>query len=151
MDVRGFVFFLGWGLVALTGLIWSLRNLWLALRSKYWNEVDCEIIESDVKITQLKGKSYRPMISYRYNVNGFDYEGNKIKYGATWGSESVANDYCEKYPVGKIVKVSFDPMNHNRSVLEPGASWRIFGAIILFLAIGAMGLTGVLDYLQANH
>jgi hypothetical protein len=151
MDIRAFVFFLGWGLVGLTGLIWSLRNLWLALRSKYWNEVDCEIIESDVKTIQLKGKSYRPVISYRYNVNGFDYEGNKIKYGATWGTESVANDYCEKYPAGKIVKVSFDPMNHHRSVLEPGASWRTFGAIILFLAAGAWGLTGILDYLQANH
>lgn len=91
------------------------------------------------------------MISYRFNVNGLEYEGNKIKYGATWGTETVANDYCEKYPVGKIVKVNFDPMNHKRSVLEPGASWRIFGAILLFLAAGAFGLTGVLDYLQANH
>jgi hypothetical protein len=42
-------------------------------------------------------------------------------------------------------------MDHHNSVLEPGPSWRIFGAIILFLAVGAMGLTGVLDYLQANH
>ncbi len=151
MDIRSFVFFSGWGLVGLAGLIWSLRNLWLSLRSKYWNEVDCEIIESYVKITQLKGRSYRPMISYRFNVNGLEYEGNKIKYGATWGTETVANDYCEKYPVGKIVKVNFDPMNHKRSVLEPGASWRIFGAILLFLAAGAFGLTGVLDYLQANH
>ena len=150
MDIRGFVFFLGWGLVGLTGLIWSLRNLWLALQSKYWNEVDCEIIESDVKITQLKGKSYRPMISYRYNVNGFDYEGNKIKYGATWGSESVANNYCEKYPVGKKVKISIDPNNYGRSVLEPGASLSTIVWIILYSALAAMGYRALLAYLQAN-
>jgi hypothetical protein len=151
MDIHSFVFFLGWGLFGLIGLIWNLRNLWLSLRSKYWNEVDCKIIESDVKVTQYRGKSYHPIISYRYNVNGLDFEGNKIKYGGTGATESVANDYCERYRVGDIVKVSFDPMDHHRSVLEPGTSWRIFGAIILFLAVGAWGLTGILDYLQANH
>lgn len=151
MDIRRFGFFLGWSLFALIGLIWNLRNLWLSLRSKYWNEVDCEIIESHIETTYVRGRSYHPIISYRFNVNGIDYEGNKIKYGGTAATESTANDYCEKYRVGDIVKVSFDPMNHNRSVLEPGASWRIYGAIILFLALGAMGLEGVLDYLQANH
>ena len=122
--------------------------------SKYWNEVDCEIIESCVKINKFnfKGKrTYYPFISYRFNVSGFDYEGKKIKYSDTGGSESAANAYCEKYPVGKIVKVSFDPMNHNRSVLEPGASLNIFVWIIFFLALGAMGLAGVLNYLQASH
>jgi hypothetical protein len=83
MDIHSFVFFLGWGLVGLIGLIWNLRNLWLSLRSKYWNEVDCKIIESDVKVTQYRRKSYHPIISYRYNVNGLDYDGNKIKYGGT--------------------------------------------------------------------
>ena len=151
MDINSLVFFLGWGLFGLIGLIWNLRNLWLSLRSKYWNEVDCKIIESDVKVTQYRGKSYHPIISYRYNVNGLDYDGNKIKYGGTGATESVTNDYCERYRVGDIVKVSFDPMDHHRSVLEPGPSWRIFGAIILFLAVGAWGLTGILDYLQANH
>jgi hypothetical protein len=151
MDIHSFAFFLGWCLVGLIGLTWNLRNFWLSLRSKYWNEVDCKIIESDVKITQLRGKLYYPIISYRYNVNGFDYEGKKIKYGGTGGTESLANDYCEKYRVGDIVKVSFDPMYHNRSVLEPGASWRIFGATILFLVVAAMGYRALLAYLQTDH
>ena len=151
MDIHHFGFFLGWSLFALIGLIWNLRNLWLSLRSKYWNEVDCEIIESHVEITYFRGKNYHPIISYRFNVNGIDYEGNKIKYGGIGATKSAADDYCERYRVGDKVKVSFDPMNHNRSVLEPGASWRIYGAIILLLALGAMGITGVLDYLQVNH
>jgi hypothetical protein len=121
------------------------------LRSKYWNEIDCEIIESDININRIGNWSYNPIISYRFNVNGFDYEGNKIKYGGTGATKSAANAYCEKYPIGKIVRVHFDPMNHNRSVLEPGHSWRIFGMIILFLLLEAWGLTGVLDMLQANH
>ena len=151
MDIRTFGFFLGWSLFALIGLIWNLRNLWLSLRSKYWNEVDCEIIESHVEITYIRGRSYHPIISYRFNVNGFDYEGNKIKYGGMWRTESVANDYCERYRVGDKVKISFDPMNHKRSVLEPGASWRIFGAIILFLALAAMGYRALLAYLQTTN
>ena len=154
MDLHKFAAFLVLVLYGLVGLIWNLRNLWLALRSKYWIEVDCEIIESHVERSglQFRGvKTYYPFISYRFNVDGFDYEGKKVKYGGTGGSESLANDYCEKYPVGKIVKVSFDPMHHHRSVLEPGPSWRILGAIIVYLAVGAVGLTGVLDNLQAYH
>jgi hypothetical protein len=150
-SVNGLVGLIGWGLCGLIGLIWSLRNLWLSLRSKYWNIVEGKINESYVKITQYRGKMYYPIISYTYNVDGFDYEGNKIKYGGTWRTESVANDYCMKYPVGEKVKVSFDSMNHNRSVLEPGASWRIYGAIILFLALAAMGYRALLAYLQTNQ
>jgi len=153
MDVHKFVAFLALALYGLIGLIWNLRNLWLSLRSKYWNEVDCEIIESEVKLSGFQfrnAKSYYPFVYYRFNVNGFDYEGKRIKYGGTGGSEASANNYCEKYPVGKVVKVSFDPLHHHRSVLEPGPSWRIFGAIILYVAMGAVALTGVADYLQTN-
>ena len=146
-----FVIIIAWGLSSLMGLIWNLRNLSLSLRSKYWNEVDCEIIESSVKIVQYRIKSYYPIISYRFKVNGLDYEGNRIKYGGTGGTESVANDYCEKYPLGRIVKVSFDPMNHKRSVLEPGPSWRIFAALVLWLVLGAICVTGAWEYLEANH
>jgi Protein of unknown function (DUF3592) len=148
--VNGLGGLIGYGLCGFIGLIWSLRNLWLSLRSKYWNIVEGEIKESYVKITQYRGKAYYPIISYRYNVDGLDYEGNKIKYGGMWRTESVANDYCERYRVGDKVKVSFDPMNHDRSVLEPGASWRIWGAIILFLAVAAIGYRALLTYLQTD-
>jgi len=154
MSINGFVFFLGWGLVGLSGLIWSLINLWLSLRCKFWKIVDGEIKDSCTDARRSGRslfKSYYPIISYTYNVNGVAFEGNRIRYGSTGGSKSEAHDYFEKYPAGKKVKISIDPNNYGRSVLEPGPSWGIFGAIILFLAAGAWGLTGVLDYLQANH
>ena len=148
--VKGLGTLIGYGLCGLIGLMWNLRNLWLSFRCKFWKIVDGEIKDSSVETRQYRFKSYYPIISYTYNVDGVVYEGSKIKYGGTGGSKSVADDYFEKYPVGKKVKVSIDPNDYSKSVLEPGASLNTIVWIIIFFGLALMGYRALLAYLQTS-
>jgi hypothetical protein len=126
-------------LVGLIGFIWSSRNLLLALRSHHWNLVDCDIIDSRVEIRRARIKAYVPIISYQYTFDGLHHAGNKIRYGGTWETESGSRDYCEKYSVGSIVKVSVDPIHAERSVLVPGASLLSYLCVIGSIVSAAIG------------
>jgi hypothetical protein len=148
--VKGLGRLIGYGFIGLIGLIWSLTNLWLSLRCKFWIIVDGQIKDSSTDVRQYRFKSYYPFISYTYNVNGVAYEGNRIRYGSTGGSKSVAHNYFQKYPAGKKVKISIDPNNYGRSVLEPGVSANTIVWIIIFSVLTAMGYRALLAYLQAG-
>jgi len=140
-------FALTFGLGGLIGFIWSSRNLWLAVRSHHWNLVDCDIMESRVEIRKDRyGRSYIPIISYEYKFEGLHFEGNKIRYGGTWGTKSEANAYCEKYPEGSSVKVSVDPIHPERSVLVPGGTF-IYLAFIASIVSAVLGLSPLLAYM----
>jgi hypothetical protein len=141
---RTIVFLLGYSLSSSIGLIWSLKNLWRAIQSQYWNRVDCEIIES--RVTLFPYTWFYPIISYKYTIDGLHYKGKKIKYGGLQRSYFKANAYCEQYVKGEIYQVSVDPNNFKRSVLEPGASLQIYLAIIFWIVIGAIGFGGLLTY-----
>jgi hypothetical protein len=131
----------------LIGFIWSSRNLWLAILSRHWNLIDCDIIESRVEIRRARIRAYVPIISYKYTFGGLHYEGYKIRYGGTWETESGSRDYCEKYPVGSIVKVSVDPIHPERSVLVPGASLLSYLYVIGSMVSAAVGSVLSFSYL----
>jgi len=132
----------------LIGFIWSSRNLWLAVLSRRWNLVDCDIIESRVEIIWGRIRAYVPIISYKYTFDGLHYEGNKIRYGGTWETESGSRDFCEKYSLGGIAKVSVDPIHPERSVLMPGASLLSYLSVIGSIVSAAIGFVLLLTYLM---
>jgi Protein of unknown function (DUF3592) len=134
------------GLGGLIGLIWYIRTLWLAIRSKNWDRVNCEITES--RITIYPYTWYYPIISYKYTIDGLHYTGKRIQFGGIWHSYSNANDYCESYIKGEIYQVSVDPNDLRRSVLEPGASWRLYSNIIGCIALIASSVIWLLVYLN---
>lgn len=144
---------LAWGLVfslgGLSGFIWSCRNLWLGIQSYHWNLIDCDIIESQIEIWSWRmQKSYAPKISYEYTFDTLHYQGNKVRYGGMWETESDANAYHEKYAEGSTVKVSVDPIHPERSVLVPGASILIYLKIIASIFFGALGYKLLWPYLM---
>ncbi len=153
VSVKGLGGLIVYGFCGLIGLIWSLTNLWLSLRCKFWKIVDGEIKDSCTDVRQSGRslfKSYYPKVTYTYNVEGVPYEGNRIRYGSTGGSKSAAHDYFEKYPTGKKVKISIDPNNYGRSVLEPGVSLNTIVWMIIFSGLATMGYRALLAYLQTN-
>ena len=141
-----FTLLLFFSLASSAGLIWSVVFLWWAIRSQNWDRIGCMITESRVEIKRFKNNTrYIPIINYNYNVNGLPYQGNNLKYGGTWSFKSTSYGYCDKYPTGKTVKVSVDPSNPKRSVLEPGASLRSYFSVIIAIAFGVVGLTILLN------
>ncbi len=143
---QNLVFSLASALIGLIGLVWSLRNLYRGIQSRNWDLIDCEITDSEVEMIPLRARLYIPRISYKYSIGGIQYEGSRLRYGATWRTESIANGYCEEYYTGKITKVSVNPNYYGRSVLQPGTTFQLYLTIIVWIVLGAIGVNFLLAY-----
>jgi len=111
------------------------RNERLAKASLNWPSVEGVVVVSKISKDRKKNDDpntkkikkyvtkYHLNLRYKYEVEGKVYSSSNISYHR----KSIPNDrynrkYSEqtsaKYPVGKKVKVYYDPSDHERSVLE---------------------------------
>lgn len=117
-------------------------------RARSWNEVPCKINYSDIETVRNKNSySYRPRISYVYNVAGRDY--TSLKYSFTnilSVSQSRARDIISQYPTGSLSVCYVNPDNPTEVVLERQATGELWMGLfpIIFLAIGGGGLLTII-------
>jgi hypothetical protein len=93
------------------------------------------------------GTMYRPDVEYEYTVDGQDYVGNTITVGAKVSTNVAggAQKKVNEYPVGKEVKVHYDPDDPAESCLEPGVRasasipfWAGIGVLFIGVLIGVV-------------
>ncbi|MCL4678148.1 MAG: DUF3592 domain-containing protein [Alphaproteobacteria bacterium] len=116
-----------------------------AKASERWPTVEGRITTSEVQ--QDRGNKGKVMFSanvgYDYQVDGQKLLGDTVWFGGNFSSSSsgLARQTVDKYPVGKQVRVSYDPAQPEVSVLEPGAFWSsylVYGIGLLLLGIGLL-------------
>lgn len=84
--------------------------------------------------------SHKVKLEYTYRVDDVDYHGRRVEFGV--GSkafllEEFAERLVQRYPVGKMVRVYYNPTNHGKSVLErspslgSGMIWILFAVVFL--------------------
>jgi hypothetical protein len=127
-------------------LFWIVLSGYKHLKKRY-SSFSWPTAEGTIKISyvdQYRGSDrdilYRPIIKYSYFVMDTEYHSNKVSLSvitaANW--RRLAAKKVDRYPVGKRVKVYYDPTNPVQAVLEPGFKWYtpiwILG-VLLFLAI----------------
>ena len=87
--------------------------------------------------------TYGASIAYDYKVNGTSYTGSNVHFGQYGTSDpSYGRGIVNRYPMGKQVRVYYDPDEPSTSVLEPGAGWSSFmvgGIGALFTLVGFIG------------
>ena len=120
-----------------------------ATASSNWPTTDGVVTVARVesKRERRDGKTrtmYWHHIEYRYEVNGEKLTGDRV-WTSDGGSSSSMSSFAEqavaKYPVGREVKVHYDPAAPAVCVLEPGTTWTTY----LPLGIGGVFfLVGVL-------
>lgn len=81
----------------------------------------------------------KPVMRYRYEVNGQTYEGFRISFSGYGVSRSAMEKLILPYPQGSSVKVYFYPKDPSLSVLNNTQAsdwlyWLAFGVGFLFLA-----------------
>jgi hypothetical protein len=92
---------------------------------------------------------YSHHIEYRYTVDGQELTGDRVwtsDGGTSSSSSSFAKNTVANYPVGKEVKVHYDPAAPAVCVLEPGTTWVTYLPLILggvFFLVGMMVLAAV--------
>ena len=147
MYVMGGVF----ALLAAIGAVGTVRQVLKRKRSKAWPIAAGRVTASDVKVETRTERDdnggtrtvqmYGARVGYSYSVAGVAYEGHLVDWidGVETSLEAPARKVVEKYPVGQLVNVYYDPVDPKMAILEP---WRIKGILLLILFTVAFGVAG---------
>ena len=77
--------------------------------------------------------TYRPVVVYRYAVQGTTYEARRVSFGEYATSDiEDARTVVSRYPPGACVRVFHEPEQPSTAILEPGGG----GLPWLYVAIG---------------
>ena len=131
----------GFGLAILAIVVSSLRE---AAAMKRWPVAEGRVLSAKVEeyresVSRGTGGPrdrmtlYRPVLVYEYEVAGKRFRGSRIAQspGLNRGLPEFAQKVLDRYPVGRVVAVRYNPRRPDESVLEPRVpgSW-IFGAAV---------------------
>jgi len=102
------------------------RSRWNAARaraSRSWPTVPGTVTAS--RVTSLPSgliwpfTLYRLRLTYRYTVDGFEYEGGRVQFGPkTIPSQDLIDAFAAKYPAGASVAVHYDPNDPQTCTIE---------------------------------
>jgi hypothetical protein len=109
-------------------------------------------VDEDVRRERRDNGSYRerrtytPMVTYAYTIQGTEYTGHRIRADASGGDRDKAFDTINEYPVGSLVDVFYDPEHPDAAVLKQGADtvavWLFGGVGGIFVVLGLVGVVG---------
>lgn len=125
-----------------------------ARASRYWLPVPAEVISATTETsTRSSGRgsstTRTPRITYRYEVAGQSYTGNRAAF---FYSDSSAGDFIRRFPPGKLTTAYYDPQNPSVAVLVReghGMLWIFVAFGSLFASIGGWLLYRLLDARRA--
>lgn len=111
--------------------------LWRA--SKSWPSVQAKVVESRVEVhSGSDGSTYSPEITYKYAVNGREYENDQYGLSEFSTSGNWARNIVREHPVNSHVTIWYNPSDPGESMLnrEMGWLWLIGLLPLLFVAVG---------------
>ena len=131
-------------LFALAGLFffWGifLSPFIQSIGSGRWPQTDCEILVSEVEIhAGDDGNSYKPIVEYKYTVDGNEYFGDSPTFEDISARRKWAKGIVDKYQVGENSKCYYDPDDPGTSVLDRTLLWSFYAFALfplIFVAIG---------------
>ena len=116
-----------------------------ARQASTWSTASGRIVTSETKSERHSSAGEAttvktmPLVEYEFSVGGQTWRGNRISIGEdTGGANTEAT--LQRYPIGAVVSVYYDPGNPKKSVLErdiPKGFAKGLLAILAFLAVVA--------------
>ena len=96
-----------------------------ALQTKHWPHVTGTIVRSQLYHQNPNSihDSYQPNISYSYQVNGINYQGETLFKGDKsmgFSTKTFVQQMISRFPEGKTVMVYYSPLQAQSAVLIPG-------------------------------
>lgn len=132
------------------GLFLSMLGIGMLRASRAalaWPTVQGRITQSEVASGGVN-KGYRPIVEFTYSVKGRDYRSRSVILDTVvGGSRGYAEKRAQRYPVGRIVKVFYDPSDPGRAALEihSGPGWWVLGLGIALLAVALLATGRFID------
>lgn len=130
-------------LIVIAGL--ALPPYLRAKRSAQWPSTDGVITNSWMNVHLAKGiPYYHGEIGYQFRVGSVAYHGSALSLSRPiWASKEVWQPFLDQHPVGKTVRVYYDPGDPAKAVLEPGLRGDMESAYkvdVMLLWVGIAGL-----------
>ena len=129
----------------------GLREMYRAMDSEEWPEVEGEIEETGVvsDYSARGGVTFAPLVRYHYRVGDNQYVSDRIAFGgsASMTFRSWAEGIAERYRKMKAVRVRVSPKDPTLSVLEPGVHWTVWFIIAIGTLFVGLGLSSLLTHL----
>ncbi len=134
-------------------LLRGLTDLKRARESVNWPITEAEVTSSGVEVHSggHSGRSFEPVIRYRYQHQGVSHEGKRIKFSGvdlSTTSQSDAERFVSAFPAGTRISVRVCPSNPGVSVIEPGRDSRVWIALVIGSVLTCVGLAGLLGKLR---
>lgn len=135
--IAGLIFFIVGGIVLFFGYSWYKK----AKATEKWPTTEGIVLTAEVNSHQSDGSTmYKPLIEYKYSVNGKEFKSPKYSYAEYSSSNSDhAYEVINKYPKGERVTVFYNPEKHYDAVLEPGTSFIVYVPLILGAIFSLVG------------
>jgi hypothetical protein len=127
------------------GIVITLFGIWMIYRAlapriksrqaAAWPTTQAEILESTVEEDRARsatGKAniaFVPFVSYRYVVDGKQYDGNRITVARAGYDFLDASNIREQFKEGEKIPVHYNPANPGDSILKPSATVGMFSRI----------------------
>lgn len=128
-------------------VVFSVRSKKKAEESQSWPGAPGMVTAAEVKCSVNRDEdgnesyAYYPKVEYTYQVGGETLTGNRLAFGGQVAQKNQAavQKSLERYPVGGLVTVYYDPARLSEAVLERqagGAKWSlVIGIICLVLSL----------------
>jgi hypothetical protein len=125
--------------------VWALlvRPVHLALAARHWQQVPCEIVESELTHHGRGGNGVHLRFTYRWQERVWTsdrYDG--YPRGSSYGG---ARDAVDDHPVGSFATCLVDPADPAEAILDPSlhgeSLWSLLG--LIFLGLGLLVLAGI--------
>lgn len=146
----------GFGVALLFG--WSGVKVFLSYQhtkqklgdSQFWQEGEGVVGAAEVERIVRRDEdsriiTYLPRVTYTYTVEGSEFRGDQIGFGKfEFSTAKNAEALVDKYPVGRKVKVFYNPLDPQESVLERNiyrsSSYLISGIILILVMLVMIGM-----------
>ena len=139
----GTIFFGVFFLMGALFTVFILAEAWKQLEPWLWPATDCTILSSGVSDTSEDQDSYRPLVRYRYEVDGQIHESDRFfRSGGNTASFDRARDRAARYHPGDGATCRVSSKHPRLAVLERRIPWIGFVIFfpLIFVAIGGGGL-----------
>ena len=131
--------------VAAIFIVHGVLGIISALESLRWPQTSGVILSAMVEDS---GNHYRAAVSYRYEVNGQELIGKRVRFGDSVGTSFAfpARRLVRRFVPGSTVTVWYNPKKPMASVLEPGVTT----LLILEVAFGCLFFAIAMARLRAS-
>lgn len=133
-------------LLAIGGVVLFFWLKWQQGEAAYWHNVTGQVERTEIKVRtsqharRANRTSYAPVVHYRYEVQGQTHRNDRtlLNDAISFDAPAEAEAFLADYPVGRDVRVSYNPDNPAQSALvTSGNYWPVllglpFGLLLIW-------------------